>query len=166
MCGEGAPVDGIMPLIDHDVLFADIAAGDPDDPNDDFTFGMMAEEGTGICEEHLPLICYICDGGTIWCPCNDPQVHAAKKVLELCLRSAKRVFALVCAGAAAELAIARTACWASGPVAFVACIAAAKAIALAAIAVAGVIYHGQVQDCWAVYRIALAAAAGQGCAPP
>jgi hypothetical protein len=87
--GVEPPVHGIMPLIDHDVLFADIAAGDPDDPNDDFTFGMMAEGGSGIGGPGHPLICMHCGSSKIvYCPGDDPQVRLAIVTLDNCISEA------------------------------------------------------------------------------
>jgi hypothetical protein len=163
MCGEGAPVHGLMPIIDHDVLFADIAAGDPDDPNDDFTFGMMAEEGTGICGPDHSLICVYCDNGTPWCPCNDPQTHHAKKTLENCLNQASASLGNCIAGVVAAAHLAAVLCAPAGAL-FVLCIAVAMAGMTIGIALCLDAHDNNVQACRNQYRIDIAALAAEACA--
>jgi hypothetical protein len=128
-----------MPLIDHDVLFADIAAGDPDDPNDDFAFGMMAEGGTDVCGQQPVLVCVHCDNGTIWCPCSDPQIHQSFKTLRDCLAIVENAMLAAVAIAVAAFLALLTLCVLTPPPASTLCmagntirLAAAVAAALAA----------------------------------
>jgi hypothetical protein len=161
--GVETPVHGLMPLIDHDVLFADIAAGDPEDPNDDFTFGMMAEGDEGPCGKKHTQICLTCPNGTIWCPCNDPVVQAAQGNLRACLIFATTVLAAAMTGISLALRTATLACLAQPPIIQFECHAAAHAASTVATRQAMLLYVLAMEACFTDYFTIRNAAAAAAC---
>jgi hypothetical protein len=154
----------IHPIIDHNPLCADIAAGDPDDPNDDFTFGMMAESGSGICGPGHPLICLHCDNGTVWCPCRSAAVHTSKKLLEECIRAAADTLANRIDGAVTGFLLATLLCLAAAwPVGFLLCLTGTSGAYLIALRIYMNDFTNAVASCQNQHRIRMAGIVAAAC---
>jgi hypothetical protein len=161
----GEPVHGIMPFIDHDVLFDGIALGDVDDPSDDLSFDEMAEGYNGPCSDEDLMECLTCLNGTIWCPCLDPVIRVAIDLRKECVRSAILTYTLTLASVALALRDATIACLAiPSPGVQWSCLAAAHTAATDAMMAATAALAAAIADCYSDFFAIRNAAAAAACA--
>ena len=127
--GSAIPTQGILPVINHDLLQQAYVPPSPVLGAAGLSFGLLSEIGTGVfCDGLLPGDCLIClpPAQGLWCPCNDPAIQLAADTLavELALCTAALAAAIGYAAISAIATAVRNCLILapSGPV-FLACLA-------------------------------------------